>query len=362
MNSRPDFTDPFEAARVSTFMEPAQHGRWKIVPFTQTERMVGLSYAVAYAEGGTAEEREMRAARTIPAGTYVSLQRKATALELEDIANERLVDVGAADGDPLYMPVMSDTPAEIREHSMAIEDAYGDVVITGLGLGCIVSALLAKPEVRTITVVEIDRDVIALTGPYYADEPRVTIVNMDALKAAEAFEDEGQFFDYGWHDIWSHIADRNLDDDALAEHGISYETMFNAYSGVCDQQEAWAWHEARAMAYFRDQRREALKRWADAFAAADDDGRFNLLVHFHLVQALPQYNVGDDIPEDLAAYVIDKMNIAVHTRSQIKARGGLEAFAREIAERAGEVLTGPPEEDYDPMGRPNEVPEANVAR
>ena len=43
---------------------------------------------------------------------------------------------------------------------------HGDVLVAGLGLGLIVHALDARPEVRSITVVERDADVIALVRPY----------------------------------------------------------------------------------------------------------------------------------------------------------------------------------------------------
>ena len=33
MSARPEFTDPWEAARVSTFMRESSHGRWKIEGF-----------------------------------------------------------------------------------------------------------------------------------------------------------------------------------------------------------------------------------------------------------------------------------------------------------------------------------------
>lgn len=517
MNSRPQFDDPWKAARVSTFMEDAQRGRWRIIKFTISEKEAALKYAMAFAEGGQKEERELRASRTVTPGEYVCLQRTATPDEIRDIDTGAVIDGGDKEPDPTtgrrYVPIMSDTPSEIREHKMAIEDATGDVVITGLGLGCIVSALLAKPDVNTITVVEIDRDVIALTGPYYADEPRVTIVNADAIAFAHmassgdvvvkplqflhtgdplgndgslpltpvGMDSTGRqgecevaphhlyltqllswkdaalqqiadsrhvsggacspneswitaarllgtnatteaaldfvkqwsvvvacgdlsarcqssaavsgdaevtiteevaaklggpnlvdeiavdipgthgdlYYDYHWADIWSHIADRNLDDDSLAEHGISYETMFNAYEPITDQQEAWAWHEARAMVYFKEQAVEQMAKWAAAFVNGSDAQRLHLLIHFHVVQHLPEYNVWDEIPEDLFNFIVEHMEVEKLTQRQIKARGGLHVMAAEIESRAAETLD---DIDVEPMGRPNEAPEANVAK
>lgn len=361
---RPNFIDPWAASKVSTFMEPAECGRWKIVRFEISERHAAISYAMAIAEGGSKEEREVRAARTIPPGTYLSLQRLAVPGEIEDIEDGSIADGHAADGDPRYVPVMSDTPTEIREHYEAIEGAHGDVVITGLGLGCIVSALLAKPTVKTITVVEIDRDVIALTAPYYADNPRVKIVNMDALTAAMYFHRQDAYFDFAWHDIWSHISDRNLDDDDLAEHGISYETMFEAWSFTCEDQAAWAYREARHMEYHKELQRERLKRWSDAFTAPDasDEERIALLIHFHVVNMLHTVNIGDEIPDEIYAFVVEQMGVREMTTQQIERRGGLAQMVQDIRERADVTFMELDEDSRDPMHRPNEAPEANVAR
>lgn len=356
MKARPQFTDVLEATRVSTFMEPAECGRWKIVRFTISERHALFSYIQAMQEGDTPGERQMRAQRTIPPGEYICLQRRATPEEIADITNGDVVDGYAPDGDPLYVPIMSDTPSEIREHELAF-DAVGDVLITGLGLGCIVSALLTKPEVRSITVVEIDKDVIALTGPYYENEPRVEIVNMDALDAADKFAAEGRWFDYGWHDIWSHIADRNLDDDSLAEHGISYERMFNAFNDVCDMQEAWGWQEAKLMQHHKDVAKEALWAWGEKFLAADDEERVKLLQYFHAVQVLPDVDMGDEIPDELFAFALEHLHVEDSTYVQIKARGGVGKIAEDLKEHLELERNYVP----DPMARPNEVPEANIA-
>lgn len=353
---RPDFTDPYEAARVSSFMEPAECGRWKIIRFTITERHALFSYVHAMQEGESPGERQMRAQRTIPPGEYLCLQRRGTPEEIADITEGLVLDGHAADGDPLYVPVMSDTPSEIREHGLAF-DAVGDVLITGLGLGCIVSALLAKPEVKSITVVEIDRDVIALTGPYYEDEPRVEIVNMDAIAAASKFEDEGRSFDYGWHDIWSHIADRNLDDDSVAEHGISYERMFEAYHHLCDLQEAWGYNEALLMQQHKDDAKERLWAWAEKFLAADDEERVKLLQYFHAIQVLPDLDMGDEIPDELFAFALEHLHVEDSTYVQVQARGGVGKIAEELEKQLESERNHVPE----PMARPNEVPEANVA-
>ena len=97
--------------------------------------------------------------------------------------------------------VMSDTPAERYDHYRFIQIAQGRVLISGLGLGMCVGALLRKGEVTSVTVLEIDPDVIALVAPHYEDD-RLTVIETDAL---EYKPPKGSRFNYVWHDIWDSI-------------------------------------------------------------------------------------------------------------------------------------------------------------
>lgn len=62
---------------------------------------------------------------------------------------------------------MSDTRDEIHDHSGAIIEATGRVLIHGLGIGMVVQACLRKKDVKHVTVVEKSADVIALVAPHY---------------------------------------------------------------------------------------------------------------------------------------------------------------------------------------------------
>lgn len=92
--------------------------------------------------------------------------------------------------------VMEDSWRELQRHLPIWLEAKGRVLITGLGLGCVVRGLLLNPEVEAIDVVELDPRIIALTKPTL-DDPRVMIVQGDALKVAIWGE-----WDYAWHDLW----------------------------------------------------------------------------------------------------------------------------------------------------------------
>lgn len=105
---------------------------------------------------------------------------------------------------------MSDSNDEYRDHREAIERATGRVLIHGLGLGCYLSAILTKPDVTHVDVVEKDGDVVALVGPYFAHDARVQIHYADAF--AKSWP-KGTRWDVAWHDVWE-----NKCTDDLAEH------------------------------------------------------------------------------------------------------------------------------------------------
>lgn len=60
--------------------------------------------------------------------------------------------------------MMSDTPMERESNQMILEKAHGHVLIGGLGLGMVPLALQEKPEVKRITVIEKNMDVLNLVG------------------------------------------------------------------------------------------------------------------------------------------------------------------------------------------------------
>lgn len=103
--------------------------------------------------------------------------------------------------------VMSDVPAEKRDHVAFVRVARGDVLINGLGLGMVLQAVLLKPEVLSVTVVEKSADVIALVGDVYRNDPRLTIVEADAYTFQPP---KGVRYGAVWHDIWDDICSDNL--------------------------------------------------------------------------------------------------------------------------------------------------------
>ena len=93
--------------------------------------------------------------------------------------------------------VMEDSDRELSQHLQVWMRARGRVLITGLGLGCVVRGLAANEAVESIDVIEIDRDIIERVGPEFEPDPRMTIIEGDARTHGI----KGAKWDYAWHDL-----------------------------------------------------------------------------------------------------------------------------------------------------------------
>lgn len=102
--------------------------------------------------------------------------------------------------------VMSNTQMECHELRRFVELAEGRVLINGLGLGVALTAVLKKPEVTFVRVIEKSPDVLRLVEPSFND-PRLEIMAGDALTYKPA---RGEKYDVIWHDIWNDICGDNL--------------------------------------------------------------------------------------------------------------------------------------------------------
>lgn len=104
--------------------------------------------------------------------------------------------------------IMSDTPAEIRDHN-ELEDYKGTVLVHGLGLGVAVELLLMQKEVTHVTVIEQSPDVLALVERTLTErwgKKRLAILHGDAFQ----WKPKGARFDHVWSDIWDAICSDNL--------------------------------------------------------------------------------------------------------------------------------------------------------
>lgn len=120
---------------------------------------------------------------------------------------------------------MSITPNEIETMEEAIKGMYGDVVTYGLGLGYFAYMASLKEEVRSVTIVEIDKEVINLFKknilPLFKNKEKIKIVNMDAYKHAQ----EDNHYDCAFVDLWHDASDglwSYLDFCKLEKEGCDY--------------------------------------------------------------------------------------------------------------------------------------------
>ena len=127
--------------------------------------------------------------------------------------------------------IMTDTPAEMRDHWEAVFMARGNCLLNGLGLGMVLKNILLKPEVKSITVVEISQDLIDLISPFYTDS-RVTYVCHDALTFQPP---KGMRYQVVWHDIWDYICSDNLE---------AMKTLHRKYGHRSVWQGSWCKYES----------------------------------------------------------------------------------------------------------------------
>jgi len=102
--------------------------------------------------------------------------------------------------------VMANTPLEVRTHADFVQRATGKVLINGLGLGMALTEILKKPDVESVRVIELAREVIELVGPSFTDS-RVSIIHASAF---DYQPEKGMRFQAVWHDIWDAICADNL--------------------------------------------------------------------------------------------------------------------------------------------------------
>lgn len=95
--------------------------------------------------------------------------------------------------------VMEDSRMELARHLPIFMAARGRVLISGLGLGCVLRGLLIKPEVEHVDVVELDPGILRVVGAEFRGHPRVTLHFGDALTVRWP---RATAWDFAWHDVW----------------------------------------------------------------------------------------------------------------------------------------------------------------
>jgi spermidine synthase len=108
---------------------------------------------------------------------------------------------------PTQTIIMTNTWMEWYTNTEFIRKAQGDILIGGLGIGMILLAIQDKPEVKTITVVEKEAEIIDLVTPQLPLNEKVTIVHEDIFTYKPT-----QKYDTIYFDIWNDVCGDNYEE------------------------------------------------------------------------------------------------------------------------------------------------------
>lgn len=136
---------------------------------------------------------------------------------------------------------MSDTPYERATNQEVVQRAYGRVLIGGYGLGLVLTAILRKPEVLAVTVIEREPDVVALVDSairrYVGVRAarKLDVIQADVYQARPLVTGR---FDVLWFDVWG-----DTSTDALAEMAVLTRRYRALKAGPDAYMECWdrAW-------------------------------------------------------------------------------------------------------------------------
>jgi hypothetical protein len=93
--------------------------------------------------------------------------------------------------------IMEDSDRELQKHLPVWLHARGRVLVTGLGLGCVVRGLLASAAIEHVDVIEREPWLFETVWPEFAGEGRTRFHLRDAFE----FDPRGCQWDYAWHDL-----------------------------------------------------------------------------------------------------------------------------------------------------------------
>ena len=118
------------------------------------------------------------------------------------------------------MPWMSVCPSEINSMRGQMESAFGNVLVLGMGLGYYQYVVSGKPNVKSVTVVEISSEIIEIFNdnilPHFPCSDKIKIINADAIKFMDSVK-PGEY-DFIFADIWEGIVDGAPLYEAIKKH------------------------------------------------------------------------------------------------------------------------------------------------
>lgn len=105
---------------------------------------------------------------------------------------------------------MSLNPNEIETMKPFIDKGHGNVLVLGLGMGYVPFMMALKDEVKHITIIEKDQNIINLFNnllfPHFINKNKITIIKDDAI----SYVSKNSKYDYIFADLW-HTPEDGLD-------------------------------------------------------------------------------------------------------------------------------------------------------
>ncbi len=124
--------------------------------------------------------------------------------------------------------VMSNTQMEVSTNQPIIRNATGNVLINGLGLGMVLTAILERNDIRSVTIIENAPEVIKLVGSHFEKDRRVKVILCDAF---EFKPPKSSKYDAVWHDIWDYMCE---------DHLSEMTRLKRKYVRKCEWQGCWS--------------------------------------------------------------------------------------------------------------------------
>lgn len=131
--------------------------------------------------------------------------------------------------------MMLNTPEIVAGFDDFLGRAKGHILINGLGIGMCVVHLLAKASTKSLTVIEVEGDLVHLMRPLLGKDPRLDFIHADAYTYEPP---AGKVYDYVWHDVWTTYSARNVK---------QINQLVEKYRDRCHWQDAWGRNRCEAL-------------------------------------------------------------------------------------------------------------------
>jgi spermidine synthase len=121
-------------------------------------------------------------------------------------------------------PIMSTDDYEVLTNKYFLDNANGDVLIFGLGMGFIVFPLLTDPSITSIKIVELNPNIISYVGNIIKNKDvnnKVTIVEGDAKTYYQGISNE--VYDFIYFDYWYGLNEKSYQEMA------TYQTLYQGF-------------------------------------------------------------------------------------------------------------------------------------